>query len=476
MVRWDVPRRELFLLTSTFARDPLFWASKQDRVAVGPKAQILSSLLWVGRELNPESFMLLNSRKALREAFRGKQTFWKGISAVASGDAEVFQQGQHTTVAASARPEPEFWHGSFDEATEALTAVLGRVLRQRVQRHRRSALMLSGGLDSTLITWIASQARGDAEIFCLTSAAPEGSDLKDEREFSRAVADACGLSMHLVRAPEGTNVYRPSDQTFNCGDFIQGGPRFYLDEAFNEAAKEYGATAMFNGAMGEFSITDKRGFDDELNLRGRVGATKRAVMNWFRSRRDWPSGAFHIRFSPERLAAVPTTWREGWLEGKKVRRHSPPHQPRGYHPSFLGGSGAGTAAQGLRMHLPFSDFRLSDLAARMPREFDRHGGLTRSLARHMLEGHIPDAVRLRTRGMAYSPEYMQRIEEQAVTVLPRLPLYREAGVDEWLDLDWLAAALQRVSEPKHRLNVKEAFETQLTTVFAEFLLSVGGTG
>ena len=93
----------------------------------------------------------------------------------------------------------------------------------------------------------------------------------------------------------------------------------------------------------------------------------------------------------------------------------------------------------------------------------------RPVVRRLLDGRLPDAIRLRTRGMPASPDHLPRLQRQAGAAQQRIAAFRQAELDEWLDLEWLDAALGRVGA--HGANdVADANMVQLTTIFAEFLL------
>ena len=49
LLHWDVGARQLTLLTSETYRDPVYWASRDGRLAVTPRPLELTVLPWVGR-------------------------------------------------------------------------------------------------------------------------------------------------------------------------------------------------------------------------------------------------------------------------------------------------------------------------------------------------------------------------------------------------------------------------------------------
>jgi asparagine synthase (glutamine-hydrolysing) len=96
------------------------------------------------------------------------------------------------------------------------------------------------------------------------------------------------------------------------------------------------------------------------------------------------------------------------------------------------------------------------------------GGHDRGMARRMMDGNLPDSIRLRTRGMPASPDHIPRLQRQAAAARDRIRVFRAAEVDEWLDLDWLDEALQLISQ-RGPSDVDEANQVQLTALAAEFI-------
>ena len=89
--------------------------------------------------------------------------------------------------------------------------------------------------------------------------------------------------------------------------------------------------------------------------------------------------------------------------------------------------------------------------------------------RSLLEGRLPDTIRLRTEGMPASPDHLPRLQRQAEAARLRIAEFRRAELDEWLDLDWLDAGLAQVAARGAR-DVAEANQVQLTAICAEFML------
>jgi asparagine synthase (glutamine-hydrolysing) len=471
LLRWDSRTRKLTLAISENTRDPLFVAHAGNLVAVSPSAWLLGGLDWVGRALDPAGFALGQSRAGLRHS-RTTETLWRGIRSVQPGSTETFSVGQHSSARMMPLCDFERWQGTFDEGAEALNDCGRRIVRQHMERHPVSAFLLSGGLDSSLInSWGAYERGPGRSMFAVSSIAPPGSGRADEQRWIDAVADALEIDCRKTWPVEEGNLFQPSADAMRRAEGIVSGTTIVQD-ALSAVALAGGATAVFDGVAGEMHISN--GFEiPETRSRLRIRAARlRDELARRRQFRGWPAAAFHIRLQPELLQALPPEWAQVWRKGTprdpEPARGDP---PMGINHMMRKQATLPTAtADGLRNLMPYRDQRLTRLAARMPSSFLRHGGLTRPLARRMLLGRVPDLVRLRDSYMPFAPDYVSRLKRQAAGVHARIPIYREAGVGRWLDLDWLSEGLVRLAATRDEHDYTLYYEVQGTATAAEFLL------
>ena len=209
LLQWHEGKRELRLLTSEALRDSVYLAESEGLLALCPHAMRLTELAWVERALDPRGLAIDAARAGLRHAIRTGQTMWKGIRTARPGTLTVFSKERRNVQTVSAEPV-ERWTGTFEDAVEALQAVGRRIVAQHMDRHPRLAIQLSGGLDSTLLTsWAALERSPQREIFSISSMAPPGSGIADERQWSMAAAAALGVSLQGVWAPAGVQSLQP---------------------------------------------------------------------------------------------------------------------------------------------------------------------------------------------------------------------------------------------------------------------------
>ena len=471
LLHWDRRDRRLVLTMSAARRDRLFVAVDGPRVAVAPNLFALSRISWIGNRLDEAGLLVsiarADLRAALREEMRDRTMLAKVRQLEPATRLTITADGIRRDAAAVLVPQPR-WTGSFDDAVVAAEETMRTILRARVARTAVPGVLLSGGLDSSTIAWLAARERAaEQRMILLTSVAPPGSGLADEAAFADAVADRIGLTAEHVSPPEDAAIYRPSDAILGGASRPPMPVRHCLTETFQARGKALGATALFDGSFGEATLTGKFALTTmRQQLRGTAGRVRRYLAG---TAVEPVRGAFHVRLSAERLAALPAAMRAPppVMVENEMRR---PRDAWGYlpgadkallHPNeFYPGA--------LRMEFPFRDVRLLRLFAGFPAGFLVHAGLDRAPVRHMLAGHLPDRIRLRRSGRPASPDHMARLQRQASAARGRIATFRKAEVQEWLDLDWLDQALATIAA-RGPASFAESYEVQLTAITAEFL-------
>lgn len=474
LLHWD--GAQLTLMMSAARRDPLLFAVSGARVAVAPDLFRLSRLPWIGTALDEAGLLMPLGRADLRSRIgdatmlRRVRQLQPGTCVTTGGDAVRVQAPQVLT------PPPR-WTGSFDDALAETECLLRDILRSRLARTAVPAALLSGGLDSSTLVWIAAEERAaDQELVLLTSVAPAGSGLPDEAYFADAVADRLGLRTNHVAPAEEANIYRPSEAILAGANRSPLSTRHCLTDTFQHRGRSLGATLLIDGLYGEMTVT---GRSPAMTARARLRRTVSALLRRRTAQpATWPNmaaAAFHVRLSPHRLARLPDRVSEALRTPAALDRVAQSPDIWGYMPgvekALLHANEFYPGA--IRMDLPFRDMRLLRLFAGFPARFLVHEGLDRAPARHMLAGHLPDTIRLRKGGLPASPDHLVRLQRQAPLGRARIAAFRRAGVDEWLDLDWLDQSLARF-EAHGPTGYADANEVQLTAITAEFLTWWGG--
>lgn len=465
---WTLLHRDagrITLACSIAQRDPLLYAREGDRVAIGPDLRQLGRIDWIGDALDDVGVLFAVGRQGLRAAMAGRTALARVRMLEPGGFVTLDRAGSQVAPRAVPAPAPR-WRGRFEDAVAETGALLNEIVRQRIGAPRIGC-MVSGGLDSSTVAWLATRnRRPDTLLSFLTSAAPADSGLADETEFAQIVADHLGAPLTHVIPDEEPHLYRPSAVQLRERNGPLLGPRHYLYDAFAGHAQAHAIPLLLDGQYGEFTLTNPFPLSSWRDrLRRRLHATRRKES-------AEPGAAFHLFMAPHRLAALPDA------VAAAVAASAPPGPPRMPAPGDLWGILAGTekamlapaslALGRVRIALPFRDPRLLTLFSGFPAGMLQRPGQNRAPVRHLLTGHLPDSIRLRPKGLAFSPDYFERLTRQAPAARARIGTFRKAGADEWLDLDALDAALERIAGGAAR-GRQEILTAQLTAMAAEFI-------
>lgn len=470
LVRWDPDSRTLTLLMSECARDDVYYARANGRVAIAPRLARLARLPWVDECFDPEMVVRAMGRQSVRSASAGR-TIVKGVARLIPGHCLTLRAGQEPLLAAARPPAPPALALiSFDEAICEAEALLRRIVRQRMAGAGDIAFLLSGGLDSSLLAWLGVEERREGQtVHFLSSAAPEGSGIADETGWAQSVADHLGVPLTRVAPEAGADIYAPSRLHLEASESPGLSPRHYLYDAFEDAAAARGASRIMDGAFGELTVSNHGFFLDSpaRHLR-RIG---RAGRDWLAALGRGDTAAadhLHVKASASALAAMPDGWdadAAALTPERRLRRG----EALGFESGWdkIARQGTSGADPRVRYLLPFRDRRLLRMAAAWPAGFAVHDGAPRAIVRALLRGHVPDRIAARQSKMAFSPTYAIMLREQAHRARARLDAQRKAGAGDWLDLDWLEKMLGRTATGAP-LSAGDAFRVQGTAAAAEF--------
>ena len=462
------PGGSIWLMQASTMRDRLFFAASGAMLAFAPDAMALRRLGWVDGEPDPEVIGLSLGRYDLRQLI-GARSIFRGIEKIPAGGSIRFSgDGSVQRGRAELLVPQSLFSGDTGEALAALEATLRIALRERLGMAGGAAVLLSGGLDSSLLAALAAQEL-DQPPLALCSVAPRGSGITDEFSYAKAVADRHGIAIEPVCPGEDADPFRPAAKVLAGAEFPLLSNRHCLTSCFQDAARSLGAGVLVNGAYGEMSVTAR--LPGPPTLRQRLGVVRR----FFAARLRPEHHDFHVALAPHRLTALAGRRSEAASMAGSIWL-APDHT--GYIPGSEKALAQPNAfyAGALRMDFPYRDLRLLRFYASLPREVAYALGPDRGPARAMAKDLLPETVRLRQRGMAADPGHYARLQAFAAPARSRIAAFRAAGIDDWLDLRWLDKALAQVGQ-RGVDNVEDANRVQLTALAAEYLTwALTGTG
>lgn len=195
---WDESRRRLLLARDRFGEKPVYWNETDGRITFASTIEALLAARHVPNEPDPvalDQFLTWRFVPAPGTGFRG-------IAKLPAGHRLVWERGRSTLHRWWAPPEPDGRGGAEDPRPPStrLRELLGASVRARLESDVPLGLLLSGGLDSSVIAVeMARVLGGDLHTF---SAGFEETDY-DESELAAHVARRVGSRHHPVRiAPD----------------------------------------------------------------------------------------------------------------------------------------------------------------------------------------------------------------------------------------------------------------------------------
>jgi asparagine synthase (glutamine-hydrolysing) len=477
---WDVERRELLCVRDHFGVRPLYYVSAPGMFAFASEIEALLSIpevpdevdeLEIGRHL----YLPIGSDK--------RATYYRHVRRLLPAHSmRVSHEGTE---------ERGYWRldetrklalSSDVEYVEAFRASFEAAVRHRLRSTTSVSSMLSGGLDSSAVTCVASRIledSGDRKMVLQTLSAlyptvPES----DERLFIDKVLGRYDLKPHFFNA----ETVNPFSQIDSINRFVGGanyGGNLYLNWELYGIASREGVRVVLDGYDGDSIVSHGWTYLTELATTGRwlklasmtipysrrqgrapvrdyltmVGFGLRHrfretaaedLVRWARRRGSgsreqrfrlsWDpvvQDAFAIQFSDRVPLPTETLKTEREAHARTLNSQS--------LMEILGWVEAVGAGQGVEVRFPFFDVKLAELCLSMPPDQKIRRGWTRFVMRRAMEGVLPPEIQWRTTkaGMGAGYEFAYRTNRNAR--IEALLAGHDGIVDRYVNIERLRA-------------------------------------
>ncbi len=321
---------------------------------------------------------------------------------------------------------------SEDEYIESFQDLFATIVRGKLRGQGSVVSMLSGGLDSSLITAqaariLAEEGRNLTALSALL--APEyAAGNTDERTFVEYLKEP-NLKVEAV-----TDAWRGPFDALGEYESLGHGSRYYLYRAFANAASRCGARVILDGCFGEFGPSFYgNGYLAEAFLRGRWPTVwqesrqwavqhqlswsrvlaKEVVFpllpgviqkNWYlRQDRKRNIGFIKACFTEQYL----TNPRE-WLLGRVYPNHRLNQAKNMSYRRSQSSCVLDDVGNPIYFSYPYADPRLLEFCLALPGKFKVKQGYKRYALRVGARGLLPDNLRFRTCKQPFSPDYHER--------------------------------------------------------------------
>lgn len=414
---WDAKRQVLFMARDRLGKKPIYYTRVGKDLVFASEVKGLFASPGVKRELDHAQ---LPAFLALRYV-PGPVTLFKGIQRLQPGHCLRFQDGEVTTWPFWDVPlsQPQRKHIKERDAQQEFLQLFEESVRIRLMADVPVGVFLSGGLDSTAVTWAMRQnVTGPLKSF---SAGYEG-DPSSELHYARIAAEALKTEHHEVMlTPQGFSEFMPRlawhlDEPIADAACI---PLYYL----SERARQEGVVVVLSGEgadelLAGYPIYAKQLVMEQIHQRVPFASQASAGLSHFvkdaklRKYLQWVGRPFETRYLGVSRAFSDEALLEEMIAGlpgpHAVDRLHPLHErTQGLSPlsrmlysdvktwlpdDLLIKADKMSMAASIELRTPFLDHKLLEFCWSMPDHLKLKGWVGKYLLRKGMENKLPHEI------------------------------------------------------------------------------------
>jgi len=192
---WDDRAQKLTLVRDRLGVKPLVYCQQNGSVAFASTIDALRSV-GLGGEMAPTAVLDLLEFGFVTD----KRAIYRDIAKLPPATIVEWKGGQVSQRQYWSVPTPDVWaKASFEEAVEETERLLLEATRLRLIADVPIGVLLSGGIDSSLVCWALQKLNANVKAF--TVRAPD--DASDESADAAATAGRLGIEHEIVEMPRG---------------------------------------------------------------------------------------------------------------------------------------------------------------------------------------------------------------------------------------------------------------------------------
>jgi asparagine synthase (glutamine-hydrolysing) len=463
LVVWDHHRRRGLLAQDQLGGRSLFTFSDGSRLCFATEVALLLRLL----PRRPEADDVAIAYHLVDHSIPDGRMLFRGVSRLGGG--------RHLLLSDTGRSEGRHWAPRYAGPLQAprrelaarLRAELTTAVANATPGAGTSALLLSGGVDSSIVAALAAPRAGDLRAF---SAAFLDDPEVDETRWARRVADGIGLPLATVPI-ERREPLDAADAYLRAWELPLPAPGLIIEAPLIAAAARTGADVVLDGQGGDellgaahFLIADRlrrgralsawclarrypglgsrpsprhvRLILTSVGVRGALGPVLHERVRRRRSVEHYTPG--WLRAAPARLfVETEDPWRWKRLDGPRWWAALADTLTRGRERADIADYVRRRArSSGLDGRSPLLDLRLVELVLRLPPQTNFDPVMSRPLVRHALEGALPADVLARRDKSTFSAYYHRTLlAERNLSRIRGLLGPRRAAVGDYVHLE-----------------------------------------
>jgi asparagine synthase (glutamine-hydrolysing) len=400
---WDRRERTLFVARDRLGVKPLTYTWDGRRFGFASESKALHAGGLAPGGMDPDAVYEYLARGYTSEG----RSFHAGVHALEPGSAILLSDGMPLRTWQWWNPErsEDAAFGDADAWAEAIGELLDDAVRIRLRADVPVGAHLSGGLDSSAITCAAARHHAGSEPFHAFTGAFTDDAASDERRWARSVAEHAGVRMHEVEIGVDDLAAQFARILWHMDEPIAGPGVFpqlmVCDLVARERVKAVlggqGGDELFAGYLRHRALY-WRGRASGAGVGGRASAAlelaSMARGEWRRVRRT-STRVGDAQLDPAFVASVDPMLREqvrrGALSHASVRDLLW-HDLRSYLPGLLHVEDRTSMAASIESRTPLLDYRLVELALRIPVDLLFERGNPKPLLRRAVASWLPQDV------------------------------------------------------------------------------------
>ena len=460
LVLADTRRNGIWMSRDRFGEKPLFFSIVRRELFFASEVKALVELMGIRPEINTDKIRnyLVNGYRTI---FKEGGSWYSNIHSFPAGSSAFIRSPDQV--------DPyKYWQLNYfpDEnlslakAEETVIELLDRSLSLRLRSDVPLAFCLSGGVDSTLLSTMASIRLGQQDVHCFSIV--DVDSRYDESDGIDQVVNAIGCNHNkIILHPDG--FFDRMHSLVRAHDAPVATISYYIHSFLSEAISSYGykvaisgtgADELFSGYYDHylFWLSEQYGradFDKLLDewRYGFGGHVRNPILKdplaFYRNPRE----RGHITFDSDTFDSmmfdeVGSTFCEDDYTPNLLRNRMLNELFSEIVPVILAEDDLNSMMWGIENRSPFLDSKLAEFAYRIPNKYLIQNGLSKWLLRSAGKGIVPDNVRLdyRKRGFNASIDSLvdrsnPKILEEILEPGPIFDIVRREKIEAFLRQD-----------------------------------------
>ncbi|WP_337042140.1 asparagine synthetase B family protein [Emticicia sp. 17c] len=474
-VAYHFNTKELFVARDTMGYSALFFYKTDKYLAFSSSVKAILALPDFKKELNDEYLISLLSLWKVREKFLGDETFYKNVFSLQIGFV-LKLKNRAITVSQYWPPEniKEIYYKNKQDYSDQMSELVYKAVNRRLRSNKPVASMLSGGLDSSMVSYVAADLlkQQNKTLTTLSHVPLYKNNLSnhpmaqkrvlDETPFISAIIKAAGNINPLYLTSESVSPWQGSIEMLNIIDgFIHGaGNAYWMLDIYKTAAQAgYGTLLTGEGGNGSTSFVGldyKRPHSVRRFLKKPVEYLKRQVAKPLVLKYFSTLSVFNTfeKFILESYLATSALDKYNVMDEARKKNQVflqyyanvlqfKKNYILYYRPRSVLGATMGHY-YGIELRDPTTDKDLMDFFLAIPNEvfFDEHFN-SKMLVKRMMANKIPDEVLYAKNKGLQSSDLIFRVRESKTEVLNAFAaLKNSALVQDYINVNKLEKNLQ----------------------------------